>query len=247
MNSFLPDQNFKQISKLSVLGLSLGIVSILSQSAIANDYVGNRGIQFQEDTIIEFEFLKSHGAYQSSFGVVDLETCQVGSRNEILFDSCAKTPLLSEVKPSDSYASVERNSTREDDFNRVNLDFEGTPGNTVPEPIAEFNFKRGRRYALYLESNFNGRNAGTVYSLDLINPESRRQALFRQGTRNVVNTGSILTEEVNAFDSLSNENGGLILRFDDTGSNLVKERNQDMDFDDFVIGIGGYEDCGCSY
>ncbi len=247
MNSFLPDQNFQKIPKLSVLGLSLGIVSILSQSAIANDYVGNRGVQFQEDTIVEFEFLNSHGAYQSSFGVIDLDTCRADAQNNIIFDSCKKTPLLSEVKPSDTFASVTRRSSYEDDFNRANLDFVGTPGNTVPEPMAEFTFKTGKSYGFYLESNFNNKPVGTVYSLDLLNPRGRRQALFSQTTRNVVRRDNVFTEEVNAFQSLANENGGLILRFDDTGSNLVKENDQDVDFDDFVIGIGGYEDCGCSF
>jgi len=249
MNSLLPDQNFKKIPKLAVLGLSVGIVSTLSPTAIANDYVGNRGVQFQEDTIVEFEFLKSHGAYQSSFGVIDLETCRTDSQNRIIFDSCAKTPLLSEVKPSDAYASVARRSSFEDDFSSTNIDFEGTPGNTVPQPLSEFTFQKGNRYAFYLESSFNNKPVGTVYSLDFFNKRRRRQALFvedavvSQVTRKRASNGA----NTNHFAALDNENGGLIVRFDDTGSDLVKEANQDIDFDDFVIGIGGYEDCGCSY
>lgn len=246
MNSFLPDQKFKKFPKLAILGLSVGVVSLVSTTAIANDYVGNQGVQFEEDTIVEFEFLKSHGAYQSSFGVIDLDTCRTGAQGKIIFDSCQKSPLISEVKPSDNYASVTRRSTFKDDFNRIDLDFVGTPGNTVPQPMSEFTFKAGKRYGFYLESEFGSKRAGTVYSLDLLNPKGTRQAILREGTRNVISSDNVLTEEVNKFSALANENGGLILRFDDTGSNLVKEKDQDLDFDDFVIGIGGFEDCGCS-
>ena len=52
---------------------------------------------------------------------------------------------------------------------------------------------------------------------------------------------NILTDNVNQFDALLN--GGILIRFDDTGSRLVKEKYQDQDFDDFVVGIGGYEGC----
>ena len=47
--------------------------------------------------------------------------------------------------------------------------------------------------------------------------------------------------EINQFASLVE--GGLLLRFDDTGSKLITDEYQDTDFDDFVVGIGGYEDC----
>jgi len=247
MNSLLLDQKFKKFPKLTVLGLSIGFAGIFSQIAIASDYIGNRGVQFNEDTIIEFEFLKSHGAYQSSFGVIDLDTCQTGAQNKIIFDTCDKTPLLSEVKPSDTYASVERRSSFEDDFRRANSDFEGTPGNTVLEPLAEFFFERGKRYAFYLESNFNNKPVGTVYSLDFFNKKGNRQALFNQNpSSELVSRRGVQTEVVNNFSALTNRNGGLVIRFNDTGSDLVQENDQDLDFDDFVVGIGGYENCGCS-
>ena len=93
----------------------------------------------------------SGGAYQSTFGVIDLESCTRTSDGAIIFDSCQKTPLLSEVKPSDNYQSVYEPSTYKDDFKEsLTYDFLGTPGNAVPEPMAEFTFKAGKNYVFYL-------------------------------------------------------------------------------------------------
>ena len=263
--SSVPQQH-KQIQKLSKLfwtGIfvsTLGLLNASIKSAAANDYIGdeipsdgntivtddyigNKGIEFQEDTIVEFEFIESHGAYQSTFGVINLDTCQITNGGEIIFESCSRVPLLSETKPSDSYQTVFRRSNYEDNLNRSNDDFIGTPGNTVPQPTAEYLFQRGERYAFYLESYYNDRPAGIVYSVDFLNTQNNRQALFNEelpstqlaSRRNIPNT------EKNQFASLID--GGLLLRFDDTGSTLVKDDYQDVDFDDFVVGIGGYESC----
>ena len=228
---------------------TLSIISLCARPVIANDnldYLGNKGIQFQEDTTIEFEFIKSYGAYQSTFGVIDLDSCQIDGQGKIVYDSCNRTPLLAEVKPSDRPKTVYRRSTYTDDLNRSDDDFVGTPGNTVPEPLAEYTFKEGRRYAFYLESEFDNRSAGVVYSVDFFNTSRNRQALFNEEIPTQLATRrSVPTSEINQFPALSE--GGLILRFDDTGSALVKDSQQDVDFDDFVVGIGGYEGCSCSY
>src|SRR6476619_3468268 len=55
----------------------------------AQESFGADGIRFDVDTIVEFEFIKSNGAYQSTFGIVNLETGE-------------RTPLFTEVKPSDN-------------------------------------------------------------------------------------------------------------------------------------------------
>ena len=228
---------------------TLGLISICSQQVTANedtDYVGNRGLEFKEDTTIEFEFIASHGAYQSTFGVLDLDSCSSDAQGKIIFESCDKTPLLAEVKPSDISESVIRPSNYEDDLKRTSYDFVGTPGNTVPEPIAEFTFKQGKKYAFYLESMFDNQQAGVVYSVDFFNNQDNRQALFNEEIPvRLATRRNIPSSEINQFAALAQ--GGLILRFDDTGSTLVKENQQDVDFDDFVVGIGGYEDCSCSY
>ena len=239
-------REFPQLSRSSLAGVSIftiGLLNVCTQSAMAEDYVGNKGIEFEEDTVVEFEFIESHGAYQSTFGVIELDTCQTDPNGDIIFETCAKTPLLSETKPSDSYQTVFRRSTYEDNLNRANYDFIGTPGNTVPQPMTEYTFQAGERYAFYLESYYDGKFAGVVYSVDFFNTQNNRQALFNEelpATR-LASRRNIPQSETNQFESLVD--GGLLLRFDDTGSTLVKDDYQDVDFDDFVVGIGGYESC----
>ncbi len=220
---------------------TLGLLNVMSFSASA-DVVANEGIRFHEDTIVEFEFIESHGAYQSTFGIVDLDSCQTNSSGIVNFDSCIKTPLLSEVKDSDSFDTVYRRSTYETDLQAGrNNDFLGTPGNTVPDFKREFLFKGNKRYAFYLESEFDGKPTGTVYTTDLINSSGNRQALFTKegllSTEDIAKRRNVPPDETNQFDSLIN--GGLLINFDDTGSALVRSDLEDADFDDFIVGIGG--------
>ncbi|WP_150109071.1 hypothetical protein [Stanieria cyanosphaera] len=172
----------------------------------------NQGIKFDEDTIIDFQFIKSHGAYQSTFGVINLDTGE-------------KTPLLVEVKSADTEDTIYRESNYQDDFESDQVsDFIGTAGDTVPEFLNSFTFIAGNRYAFYLESTFNNQPAGIVYSTNLDNLGQNKQAQFAGG----------LTELAN---------GGVMLRWDDTGSMLVRENLQDVDFDDFIVGVGGEIKC----
>lgn len=219
---------------------TLGLLNGMSLEASA-DIVGNNGIRFTEDTIVEFEFIESHGAYQSTFGIIDLDSCQTNNSGIINFDSCIKTPLLSEVKASDKFDTVYRRSTYETDLQEArNNDFLGTPGDTVPDFEQEFKFKANKRYAFYLESEFDGKPAGTVYTTDLINSRGNRQALFNEEGLTalaVTKRRNNPAHDANKFDYLVD--GGLLINFDDTGSTLVKTNDEDVDFDDFIIGMGG--------
>lgn len=202
-------------SRINYLGLPIfvgiiasGLVSTFSSSVKAADVYGNGDIKFDTDTIVEFEFLESNGAYQSTFGVIDLDT------NE-------KTPLMREIKPSD----VPQDVTRPSDYVEYSAhDFKGTPGNSVPNPLPEFEFKANHRYAFYLESTYNGRSAGILYSTDAMNPGGNQQARFEGGSEALLN-------------------GGSVIRWDDTGSVLVQSDREDRDFDDFVVRVGGHEVC----
>ena len=227
--------------------LSLGILGLLNcmgSAATAEDIVGNKGVSFTEDTIVEFEFIESHGAYQSTFGIIDLDTCQAKSSGEIIFESCEKIPLLAEVQASDSFDfnDVYRESSYETDLQAGrNNDFLGTPGVTVPNHLAEYHFKANKIYVFYLESKFDGKPAGVVYSTDLINSKGNRQALFHEEnltTQTVAQRRNNAAFDANKFDALVS--GGLLVNLDDTGSTLVKTANEDSDFDDFIVGIGGY-------
>ncbi len=234
------------IACLSICAGTLGLLNVFSLPATAKDIISNKGIKFDKDTIVEFEFIESHGAYQSTFGVINLDSCQTDASGVIMFDSCTKTPLLKEVKPADTYDTVYRRSTYETDLSTKNRnsDFLGTPGNAVPEAMAEFLFEAQKRYAFYLESQFNGRPTGIVYTTDFLNSKGNRQALFNaEGlTKEEIarrrNTSSF---DENQFDSLVD--GGVLLNFDDTGSTLVRESLQDTDFDDFIVGVGGGYTC----
>ncbi len=184
--------------------------AMAARPALATETFGNNGIQFDVDTIVDFEFVRSHGAYLGVFGVINL-------------DSGEKTPLLSETKPADNYvqADVFRPSDYKDDSAAdTTRDFLGTPGNAVPQPVSEYTFKATQRYTLFLESSYLGKPAGIMYSTNSQNSGGARRALFESG-----------------FSGL--DNGGSLIRFNDTGSLLVKTTKQDEDFDDFVVIAGG--------
>lgn len=186
IQKLLPEMIKVELFSLSSVAIAMGTLGLLNTPAAAEDYVGNQGISFERDTIVEFEFIESHGAYQSTFGAIDLDSCQTDASGTIVFNSCDKTPLIKEVKPSDNYEyeKVYRNSSYVTNLgNADSEDFLGTPGNTVTQPKAEFLFEAGKRYAFYLESEFEGRSAGIVYSADTINSQSERQALFENELR----------------------------------------------------------------
>jgi len=192
---------------------SFSVISVQAQSqeVQTQETFGDAGIQFDRDTIIEFEFVESHGAYQSTFGVVNLDTGE-------------RTPLLAEVKPADSPDPVDRPSTYSDDTGSPTRDFPGTPGNAVPQPLAEFRFQARTRYAFYLESSYNGRPVGIVYSTRVQNPGQNQQTRFEG--------------DLSALSS-----GGSVIRWDDTGSAIVRQNQKDTDFDDFIVRSGGYRAC----
>jgi hypothetical protein len=190
---------FKSACRLGLAAVASVVVGSFAQSVKAENF-DNNFIRFEKDTAVEFEFVESRGAYQSTFGVINLVSGE-------------KTPLLAEAKPSDD-ASLTSPRSR---------DFLGTPGNTVPQPLNEFMFKAGQPYAFYLESTYQGRDAGTLYS---------------SNNRNI---GGQLQSKVGDLSGLSNQ--GLRVEWDDTGS--VLSRRDDRDFNDFQVIAGGNATVGC--
>ncbi|MBD2463782.1 hypothetical protein H6G89_22530 [Oscillatoria sp. FACHB-1407] len=185
----------------TVLGGVMGAAAIaLATPAYAQDQFDNTVIQFDVDTIVEFEFVESRGVYQSTFGVINLNT---GDR----------IPLIREVRSSDS-API--GLSQSDDT--------GTPGNSVPQPLAEFEFEANTPYAFYLESSYNGQPAGIFYSIDARNPNNSRR----------------LRLDGDASDLGA---GGVVMRWDDTGSLLVPPPSQDRDYNDFTVRAGGHVAC----
>ncbi len=175
------------------------------QSYAAAVTLGNGGVRFEQDTTLESEFVESHGAYQSTFGVVNLDT------NE-------KTPLLIEDKASDRSETVFRPSSKQGDVDSLK-DFVGLPGKSVTKTSAKYTFKAKANYVFYLESTYNGRPTGVVYSSDVLNPDREQQVQFSGNATELCQSG-------------------MILNWDDTGSKLVRNRKQqDRDFDDFVVRV----------
>lgn len=238
-----------KLMNLGIIISTTGFLLSLGQTSQAKPALSNNGIEFSQDTIVEFEFIESHGAYQSTFGVVDLDSCQSNFGNVDL-DTCQRIPLLVEEKASDFSETVYRPSTYLDnsDSNK-NQDFLGTPGNAVPKPMAEFLFQAGKRYAFYLESSFNGTPAGIKYSSAIYNPNNNKQALFIDNLNpEILQARRRNTPDIQLSSQLEEElgklvNGGIMIRWDDTGSLLVSEDREDLDFDDFIIGVGGELDC----
>lgn len=203
-----------------------GIFSVFSSPAQAQaqtpepiqlqsqELFGNSGIQLSMDILIQFKFVRSYGAYQSVFGV----------RNETTGE---ETDLIGETKPSDLSASQFEQALNKpsDGLTDNPNDFQGTLGNAVPLPgTAQFIFKAGNRYSFYLKSQFRGKNVGVIYSTDMKNLAGNRQAKFAGG-----------------FSALAK--GGVLIRWDDTNSEIPRVNKNDNDFDDFIIRAGGYEEC----
>ena len=130
-----------QISTVRKLIIGCGAIATtvfgsLVQSASAAEQFTNQTVQFDRDTIIEFQFLGSNNAAQSTFGVLNLATGE-------------KVPLISEARAQD----------------RPGKNRAGTAGKAVRKPFAEYTFKSGTPYTLYLESTVKGKGTTTVYSV----------------------------------------------------------------------------------
>ncbi|MCU0548360.1 MAG: PEP-CTERM sorting domain-containing protein [Leptolyngbya sp. Prado105] len=203
-----PKHALKRSFTLITLGITGGwLFSNLWLPARAATMINNSGLEFDQDTTLDSNFVESHGAYQSTFGVLDLTTRK-------------KTPLITETKPSDNAESIFKPSSRRSHIG-TDVDFQGTPGNAVANPTAQFTFKANKRYVLYLESSFNGRPTGILYSSDVLNPNREQQVKFAGAATDLCTSG-------------------VMVNWDDTGSKLVRNRKQqDRDFDDFIVQLKG--------
>lgn len=205
---------FGYLGSIALAGACFGGVLLdASKAARAVELTLGDEIEFQQDTTLEFEFEESHGVYRSTFGVINVNTQE-------------KTPLLQEVKPADNVDSgtVFTRSRYTDDTGNPS-DFLGTPGNTVPEPRARFLFKANEKYNFYLDSEYNGRPAGTLFSNDASNPGGNKQVLI---------SGELVGVCASTTAPASN---GVRLKWDDTGSLLVRQELRDSDYDDFIVDI----------
>lgn len=196
-----------------VAGTSLFAASSPAQlpGEVQQDTLGNRAFVFSEDTVVEFEVKETHGAYQSTVGIVNLD------RRE-------QTVLFREVKPYDGYGDRQRQPASPGVNNTgTPIDYLGTVGGGTivngegnASSLIEFTFKAGERYSLYLESvSPTGATRRTVQAINL------NAAQFQGG----LDSGQ------------DNELVGTRISWDDQG---LPRPGKDNDFDDFVLEAGGY-------
>lgn len=175
--------------------------------------IPTNGIQYNEDTVVEFEFKESHGYYRSVFGVIDLSSRQT-------------TDLIAEVKPFDDFSDasdLDRPSTGNNDTGS-SRDFLGTPGNSVPTPIQRYTFRANTPYAFYLKVfRPNGTLLTTLYS-------TRFEQIGSASPDSATSQGGLA-------DGRVGDRTGVRINWDDTG---LPQPGKDRDFDDFIVEAGGF-------
>jgi hypothetical protein len=148
------------------------------QPVSAAEQFNTQGVQFDRDTIVEFEFLKSNNQAQSTFGVVNLATGE-------------RTPLIAETRATDKPKGK---------------NYTGTPGKAVRKPYAEFTFQSNTAYGFYLESKMKGKAPVVVYSTpdknggaQAVNFDNDATALGSQGIKMAWNDGVSSNSGFDAF------------------------------------------------
>jgi len=135
----------------TVLGLVAGGTLALSAMPADAASFNNGGILFDTDTKVDFEFLESHGKFQSTLFIVEA---------------------------TDKNTPVYTLFTENEAFDTDSSDFMGTCPTSVTAPDGSctnwFEFQGGVEYSLLLDSGNNGK----VWSTDLLNMPVSQQALF---------------------------------------------------------------------
>jgi hypothetical protein len=142
MNQIKRRSQFVTGIQLLTGAIAAGLIGSFAAPVQAQDSFGNQVVQFPVDTTVEFEFVESHGAYQSSIGIVNLDTNQ------------PVAVLFSETKPYDTAGTGQPQPSSPGQNNTGSaVDFLGTvQGGTVRDQFTEFTFEANTRYGFYLES-----------------------------------------------------------------------------------------------
>ncbi|MEQ8757019.1 MAG: PEP-CTERM sorting domain-containing protein [Coleofasciculus sp. G1-WW12-02] len=147
----------------TILGLAVGSALTLSTmpAKAATVEFGNNGILFDTDTQIDFDFIRSQGAFKSTLFIVEA------------------------ANPTDPVFTLFKEN---EPFDDTSPDFIGTCPTSVTVPGSSsctnlFTFEAGIEYSLALFSG-NNKPAGTngfVYSTDALNTPANRQAFVFDG------------------------------------------------------------------
>jgi len=215
----------------SAIGI-FGSLAAPVQAQPTTDEFDNRAVQFTEDTVVEFEFDKSLGIYQSSFGIVNLSQCSART-----VDTCQKTELFREVRPFDKGEALTLEDKRRASQGQTRdpNDFIGTAGTTIQgETRKKFTFQANTRYAFYLDS---------VYIHDVAITESNGSIRVERRTDRKPTVYSVNTESTRLSEGFAGlSRGGVRIQWDDTGIARVSQPGQinpDSDFNDFAVIAGG--------
>lgn len=193
--------------QLILTALAVGLGSFLATPAQAQDSFENTAVQFPVNTVVEFEFKESHGAYQSTLGVVNLDT-----REEVA--------LFTEVKPYNDYQTAQPQvPVPGQDNTNTPRDYLGTvDGGTVQNRLTEYTFKANTPYAFYLESvSPTGQTRRSVLSSDAL--AATFDGSLDSGTRDQVTGSRIKWDDSglpqagkdNDYDDFIIEAGGFLI------------------------------------
>jgi hypothetical protein len=192
----------------TVASLTTGLVSglaavILALPVQAQDSPGDEVIPLDTPAVTEQELFGNEGILFNTPTIIEFEFTGSDGVYQSTFGvenlaTGERTPLLMEElspKPNENLG-------------------------VVLNPVTEFEFEANTPYAFYLESVYEGRSAGTIYSDDGRNPNGEQLVFFDGGMIGLAE-------------------GGTFLRWDDTGSLLLEDR----DFNDFYVRAGGHIAC----
>jgi len=197
--------NTKFLSALTATAAATALFGATAPAQAASLF-GTDGISFDNDTVVTFKFEESHGSYQSTLGIYEVN----GS-----LPSLVQT-LFSEIKGSDNSEANE---------------WKGSLGNTVlGSGQVAFTFLANKIYTLGLISI--GGAGSQVYSTSALNGGSQQAvlggvALLDALNKETTDTFQAAGQYTNGLAALFN--GGALITFDDQGNAI------DKDFQDFTV------------
>jgi len=204
--------NTKFLSALTATAAATALFGATAPAQAAHQFrshtFGTGGISFTADQQVDFTFVGTHGAFQSTLGIYEVG----GLTTPFLLKT-----LFSETKASDNGSANE---------------WKGSLGNTVLDSgKVAFTFLANKIYTLGLISV--GGAGSKVYSTSAWNSGGTQQAvfggesLFTALNTETTNTFQAAGQFTNGLGSLFN--GGTLISFDDRGNDT------DKDFQDFTV------------
>ena len=199
--------NTKFLSTLTATAAATALFGAAAPAQAAS--FGTGGISFANTQEVIFTFGETHGLFQSSLGIYEVNKSSTNKLTTSLVKS-----LFTEIKPSDNGAANE---------------YKGTLGNTVlgPGKVA-FTFLANKIYTLGLATV----KRGSVFSTSALNGGSQQavfgdQSLLTALDKDTTNTFQAAGQFTNGLNPLFN--GGAVISFDDGGN------GNDRDFQDFTV------------